>query len=202
MICSEFEKNHEDLIGKTVWICDYRFTDIAQKPIRHVKPTEVLVVRNDDLPAGKTIYYADIHFRPIGRNGQPLKKIIAPYDNTGYRFFSGTSVNIFLTEQECVKCYLEQCAVIKKQIKWERKTASERLNKIEFEIDEMIEEFTDKNSSETQTIREVGYTWTRKEWEYEIVSKIPHASEDGIFVYLISQRQLGEESYKYFIEEY
>lgn len=134
----EFMNKHSDLIGQRVWICDYRHNDIANKPIRHVKPTEVIVVSNDDLPSGKVIYYADIHFKPIGKKGTPLKQIIAPYDNTGYRSFTGTSLNIFLTKDECVEHYLKQCEEIKKEVEKERKRANERFDKMIEEIDEVL----------------------------------------------------------------
>lgn len=138
---NEFVKNHKNMIGRTVWICDYRFLDISKKPIRHVKPTEVLVVSNDELPSNKTVYYSDIHFKPIGNKGIPLKQIIAPFDNTGYRSFTGTSLNIFITKKECVECYLEQCELVKKEIEIEREKVNKRLDKIEIRIEEMIGEF-------------------------------------------------------------
>ena len=37
-----------------------------------------------------------------------MSKVIAPMDNTGYRGYTGESVNIFYTVEDCVKCYREQ----------------------------------------------------------------------------------------------
>lgn len=99
-------------IGEEVWICDYRFNDIDNQPIRHVKPTKVIVVSNEELPGNKTVYYSEFHFRPFGKNGKPLAQVIAPYDNTGYRSNTGTSLNIFYDEKECVKHYKKQCRTI------------------------------------------------------------------------------------------
>lgn len=30
--------------GKEVWICDFRYTDSNNKPIRHVKPTKAMIM--------------------------------------------------------------------------------------------------------------------------------------------------------------
>lgn len=46
-------------------------------------------------------------FRPVNK-GKISSTVIAPMDKTGYRCNSGTSVNIFYTKEECVKCYREQ----------------------------------------------------------------------------------------------
>ncbi len=95
--------------GDVVWICDYRFNDIDNKPIRHVRPTKVVVTSNDDLPRGKRVYYSDIHFRPFGKSGQPKAQVIAPYDNTGFRAYRGVALHVFSTEEECIAHYAAQC---------------------------------------------------------------------------------------------
>lgn len=118
----EFMDTHKDVIGKTVWICDYRFNNVLEKPIRHIKPTKVEIFDNFDLPKHKTVYYSTIHFRPYGKKGQPLKQIIAPFDNTGFRSCTGVSLNIFLTEEECIEHYLNQCQKIRKDIQSEWKS--------------------------------------------------------------------------------
>lgn len=48
----------------------------------------------------------------------------------------------------------------------------------------------------------IGDVYERKEFEYIIVSKVPHESELGKFVYLVSRRKFGTEEYEYFIEIY
>lgn len=95
--------------GDLVYICDYRYNDINNKAIRHIKPQKVAIVSNNDIPKNKTVYYSDHHFRPLTSKGLPSSKIIAPYDNTGYRFYTGTSLNIFLTEKECIEFFKKQC---------------------------------------------------------------------------------------------
>ncbi len=47
-------------------------------------------------------------------------KIIAPYDNTGFRSRTGESVNIFYTEKECWEFYNKQCDKIVDKMKEEK----------------------------------------------------------------------------------
>ena len=102
----DYVENLESVLGKMVWICDYRANaNPTKKPIRNIKPTPVVVT--DAKETSKTIYYSPVYFRPVNR-GRISSTVIAPLDNTGYRCCSGTSVNIFHTKEECVKCYREQ----------------------------------------------------------------------------------------------
>ncbi len=102
----DYAEGLENVIGKMAWICDYRANaDLTKKPIRNIKPTPVVVT--DAKETSKTIYYSPVYFRPVNR-GKISSTVIAPLDNTGYRCCSGTSVNIFYTKEECVKCYREQ----------------------------------------------------------------------------------------------
>lgn len=97
------------VIGLCVWVCDFRFNNNGDiKPIRNVEPVEVMVCSNEDLPGNKRVYYSPIHFRPVVGE-KVLSKVIGPYDNTGYRAYPGTSLNIFLTKFECYDCYITQC---------------------------------------------------------------------------------------------
>jgi hypothetical protein len=99
-----------ELDGETVWICDLRYTDFANKPIRHVRPTQVMVMPNSETK--KKIYYSESHFAVIGKNGKPLKsKIVAPYDTTGYRAYPGIAVKCFEIEAECAEFYKKQIAL-------------------------------------------------------------------------------------------
>jgi hypothetical protein len=93
--------------GDRVWICDYRKESLLQKPIRHVKPTYVEVCDNGT--TDKPVYYSPIHFRPVGQSGAPLKRVIPPYDNTGYRGFKGTALHIFITEEDAIEHYNNRC---------------------------------------------------------------------------------------------
>jgi hypothetical protein len=93
----------------TVWICDNRYDDYANKPIRHIPPTKVVTVSNNDLPANKKIYYSKYHFRPVTNKGTMGSRIIASFDNTGFGVKTGVSLHIFLTEKECKEKYVELC---------------------------------------------------------------------------------------------
>lgn len=87
-------KGLENIIGKQVWIFDCRNSekDILGKPIRNISPTLVQIC--DVRQVKKTVYYSPICFQPVGENGRILKKVIPPFDNTGYRSFPGISVRI------------------------------------------------------------------------------------------------------------
>lgn len=134
----EFSLGLPQVIGDTVWVCDYRHDDITEKPIRNIKPTEVVVVNNDDLPKNERVHYADIHFKPIGKNGEMLKKIIKPYDNTGYRSYAGVSLNIFFTKEDCIEKYKEQCEKIKEQINEAEALMLSRFEKMKSDLDKVV----------------------------------------------------------------
>jgi hypothetical protein len=106
------------LDGEYVWVCDFRHNNIFEKPIRHVAPERVLVRSNTEIPTktsahGKvyqvrTIYYSESHFvRLSKKTGKPIKSMYAPFDNTGYRSYTGVPLNIFDNEAECQACYRE-----------------------------------------------------------------------------------------------
>lgn len=50
--------------------------------------------------------------------------------------------------------------------------------------------------------RFVGDVYERKEFEYTVVAKVPHASREGIYVYLVVLRRFGEEEVQYITQEY
>lgn len=89
-------------IGQELWICDYRYTDFNNKPIRHVPPTKVncLSIKDTD----KRVYYSECFFR----EGSKKSSLIKLFDNTGYRMCPGTALNVFTTEEECREHYLAQ----------------------------------------------------------------------------------------------
>lgn len=131
-------KDLEDLIAKgeikegdKLWICDYRLGDCPMdKPIRHVTPIEVVLCSNDTLPKNKRVYYSHYHFRTLTKKGTPSAKIIAPYDNTGYRSYTGVSLNIFLEEDKCRKHYRKQCELVKSEIDSAKIAYIEKLNEV------------------------------------------------------------------------
>ena len=127
-------------IGDEVWICDYRHDNIYNQPIRHVPPQKVVIEDNDKLPERKKVYYSAVHFLPIGVNGKPKKQVIAPFDNTGYRGYTGVSVQIFATEAECRASYRKMCETIKGQISEARAEMTARFDAMEQGLDEKIKE--------------------------------------------------------------
>lgn len=137
----EFVTTSENEVGNRVWICDYRYNDIANKATRHVEPQEVEIFSNESLPKGKTVYYSTIHFKAIGSKGQILSKIIPPFDNTGYRSSTGDAVNVFLTREECVEHYSKQIKEIQLQIEEEREKANARLDKMSKDAEDLLEKF-------------------------------------------------------------
>lgn len=121
-------ENLENIIGKRFWICDYRLNSKKDsKPIRNVPPKLVQVFSNDDLPKNKRVYYSPVHFREV-KNDKILSTIIAPYDNTGYRAYTGISLNIFKTELECVNCFNKQCDEAIKEYEDELKRRTDEIN--------------------------------------------------------------------------
>lgn len=107
-------ENIENVLGKKVWICDYRLNeDIYKKMSRNIKPIEVEVCNSDDIK--KSIYYSPIYFKH-------KSKVIAPYDNTGYRSYAGVSLNIFEDKKECEEFFNTQLKIAEEQFinKFER----------------------------------------------------------------------------------
>lgn len=91
-------------VGTKVWICDYRQPDLDKKAIRHVPPTEVLIVSNEENKTNKKIYCSKTHFRTIGKNGEMSSKMISIFDNTQ----SSVPLHVFDNKEECVEFYNEQ----------------------------------------------------------------------------------------------
>lgn len=97
--------------GEIVWICDYRYNDYGDKPIRHVKPTRVIIRNKEE--TSKRILYSESFFSKLGKNDKPLAAVIAIVDNTGYRMLSGVSLSVFTTEAECNAHYVTQLETIR-----------------------------------------------------------------------------------------
>ena len=87
--------------GEIVWVCDFRYDNYGEKPIRKILPTKVMVRSNSE--SIRTFYYSESHFARLSKKGEPLKsKLIALVDNTGYRNRSGQPLWIFPDEKSCV----------------------------------------------------------------------------------------------------
>lgn len=95
-------------VGTKVWVCDYRQDDLDKKAARHVPPTEVIIVSNDENPPPKRIYYSNTHFRGLTKTGEAGSKVIGIYDNTGYRSNPGVPLHVFDNKDECVEFYNAQ----------------------------------------------------------------------------------------------
>jgi len=85
--------------GHNLYICDYR-QENGKKPIRNVPPTLAMVVPATE--AKKTVYYSQSFFKPYGTTGSLISKEIMLFDNTGFRSFAGTPLNVFTEYGECV----------------------------------------------------------------------------------------------------
>lgn len=141
--------NLENVIGKRVWICDYRLGDggAINKPIRAITPKYVEICSNDTLPKSKTVYYSPIHFREV-KKGKASSNIIAPYDNTGYRCYSGVSLNIFDKEKDCRDFFVKQCNEMLASIKSEMENIASRFNYKISEVNELIKKEGNGRESE------------------------------------------------------
>lgn len=122
------------LVGKLVWICDYRREDLSKKAIRHVKPQEVLVRSNSELPTNKTVYYTENHFVTLTKKGTPSSTVIPVFDTTGYRSFTGVALNIFDNQQECIEHYNKQADDIIKRLDVQIENAVEALKRDRQEV--------------------------------------------------------------------
>lgn len=146
----------ENVIGKMVWICDYRANaDPTKKPIRNIKPTQVVVT--DANESKKPIYYSPVYFRPVNET-KVSSTIIAPIDNTGYRCCSGTSVNIFYTKEECVKCYREQVRQAGEVYEKEKARIIADFDKRMVELDKSLEPFEDIPKSNYSVVAKMDVT--------------------------------------------
>ena len=106
LVLFDTAKGLENITGKMVWICDYRVNkDPKKKPIRNIPPMPAVVT--DAKETRKDIYCSPVYFRQV-KNGKIYSNVIVPFDNTGCRMNPGTSVNIFYTVEDCIKCYKEQ----------------------------------------------------------------------------------------------
>ena len=161
----DYTKGLENILGKMVWICDYRANeDPKKKPIRNIEPTPVVVT--DANETSKTIYYSPIYFRPV-KKGNIMSKVIAPFDNTGYRSYTGESVNIFYTVEDCVKCYREQVRQAEATYHKELARITNLFNARIGELSESLIPFKDYNVSEsTVTVKVRAWTITYKTAEF------------------------------------
>lgn len=177
----DYTKGLENILGKMVWICDYRANeDPKKKPIRNIEPTPVVVT--DANETSKTIYYSPIYFRPV-KKGNIMSKVIAPFDNTGYRSYTGESVNIFYTVEDCVKCYREQVRQAKSTYKKELARITSLFNKRIEELDESLSPYDEyKTSKNTVTVKICVWSKTYQTKEIQF-SKEMYPTDEEIEVF-------------------
>lgn len=109
---SEVTKN-SDNVGKTFYVCDHRKPDFNKKAIRNVKPILIIVLdlKNFEEEGKKypRVYYSNFALIPVDSKGKPkYSGHVSPYDNTGYRSYAGTPINVFDNYEECVNFYNQQ----------------------------------------------------------------------------------------------
>lgn len=174
----DYAEGLENITGKIVWICDYRANaDPTKKPIRGIEPTPVVVT--DAKETNKTIYYSPIYFRPV-KNGHVMSKVIAPMDNTGYRGYTGESVNIFYTVEDCVKCYREQVRQAKAIYHKELARITNLFNARIGELSESLIPFAGYNISESTVMVKVrAWTTTYQTAEFTFSQEM-YATEEKI----------------------
>lgn len=124
--------------GKTYYVCDYRRPDLSKKAARSLAPTQVVVLTNADYEeVGMTpprVYYSNVALAKVTKNGEPkYKSLVPPFDNTGYRSFTGIGINVFDNMDECVDFYNAQVQAVVDVIEENKKFAVERLQE---QIDE------------------------------------------------------------------
>ena len=127
-------------IGQKLWISDYRQDDLDKKPVRHIRPQQVLLRSNSEVP-NKRIYYSDNHFVSFNKNGTISKsKIISIFDNTGFRWRTGIPVNVFDDEKECRASYVLQAGEIGHRVDIQIEEAQKYWIAVRNRIDKEIED--------------------------------------------------------------
>ncbi len=113
------------LNGTRVWVCQFNQPDLDKKPLRKVAPTEMLIVSNDELPAGKTIYYSGCHLRPLNKKGEPLSRIVPIFDNTGFRGRTGAPLHMFTSRDDCVQQWHDDLEAVGSRIEEQVRLATQ-----------------------------------------------------------------------------
>jgi hypothetical protein len=94
----------DNYLNKDVWVCDLRFKDGLEKPIRNVRPIKVSI--QSRALVKKIIYYSDNALVPYNKKGElNFNQAFGIFDNTGFRSYPGVPLDIFDSEQECVEQY-------------------------------------------------------------------------------------------------
>ena len=83
-------------INNPFWVCALHYNFGASRPLRHIRPTRVIAIRND------SAYGYDVY--ALNKEGKPLR---------GKKFnihsYQSWHIKLFTTEEECRTCYNELC---------------------------------------------------------------------------------------------
>ena len=113
----ELTKEDSPYIGKKLWISEFKREDLDKKASRFIRPQKALLRSNSEINSNKRIYYSYNHFVGLNKKGEISKsKIIAIFDNTGYRSYQGTSIQVFDNEQECRESFVAQAEEIGRRV--------------------------------------------------------------------------------------
>jgi len=136
---NELVEENSSHIGKKLWISDFRQDDLDKKPIRCVRPQMALLRSNTEINSRKRIHYSDNHFVGLNKKGEPSKsKIIAIFDNTGYRSYPGEPIQIFDDEQECRAAFITQAEEIGQRVDERIKSATKHWESVRQDINKEI----------------------------------------------------------------
>ena len=118
--------------GLRFWVCDYRFRNIDQKPIRAVTPTEAIYTYEK----GTSSSYDKLYFKAISsKTGVVLSKLISIYDNTAY---SSELLHVFDTEAECREFFAKQVKEILDALSDYEKNMIDRNNGIRVKLKDFL----------------------------------------------------------------
>ena len=112
-------------IGQELWICDYRYNDFSNKPVRRIPPTKVICLSIED--TDKRVNYSLCFFR----EGEKKSSLIKLFDNTGYRSFPGVPLQVFTEEKECIEAYNLAKEKLREEFKEYKKQQLDSLSKLE-----------------------------------------------------------------------
>lgn len=123
----EEKLENESLSGKTFWVCGYYYRDYSDKPLRHVKPCEVVgeFKLHDEANPYRYEWWS-LKFKCIGKKGRILKTTHNYLSNCRVR----DTLQVFDNEEECRNHYVSLCD---KHIKGFEKY----IQKVELDIEEV-----------------------------------------------------------------
>ena len=130
-------------VGDLMWVTGYYQNKPIANPSRHVPPTLVQVTSNTELPAIRKIPSGGYHFRPWGKSGKVLSRVILPYEGAvAILWNSGDSgsLDIFLLEKEAKAAYVAAAYAVKLDIAKVLDAAVKNCARLDAEVDERIAE--------------------------------------------------------------